>query len=734
MDTDFCDRTFPYRWRSSLAISAFEPSLDDLPEDLCDERLTYLRVTSTITGYQPSKEETETAYAAFPDVPTEELTRILGEYFACYGVQLNVAVFPGPSSDVVEIRERVEISFEADPVGQPLPNPLDRSEGRFEQVDQSDLQVVDLFPPGGDGAGELGLRRELVVSLPATDRVEAVVYHASRPVRMEAFADGVMVDVDESGPEQDQTHQLAVTGQGIDRIVFAAPANEASLLSIAYWRSTSRPATLADYPHIVDFEPKIRDLYQAATETGEVLTASVSSIATDKTLTHTETSETGLSLGAKYTSPDTPYGKAEVSGSLSHKWGETDSDVRQVGADASRERRERQGSTTAISQMYNLLTGYHAGTNRAVFLMLPRPHVLQPTDRRTFVQGLRTIEGVQEYFLVVTRPRLSRGMCVEVALETGHFPEQVVSTNPPVEYDETSAQFITTAYAKGGTGLGGAWNAEKKEIEASSSSTYTVPQGWVIDRRPGKGDPGHPGVAELANASNSQANSSLRNYNYQATSDTSVQVSGTIEGANGWGAGAVFHRTYQVLLRSEQPKDTTDQPHVTTPFLITARGLCVRYRSTDTCPEVVPDRFRLPPGDWVVDESDLEVVTGSARRGTAEARLPAMKEALRQIQQAMAKSARMPSRRPLGAVGFLESDYFTSKIAEHVPADVARQRVTGDDGMDGGLEIGDLLRTDLGSLHRHTGLSTAELAELRARAVRGRSSGDRLGERPQESD
>ncbi|CCH79182.1 hypothetical protein BN12_4040014 [Nostocoides japonicum T1-X7] len=50
MDTDFCDRTFPYRWRSSLAISAYEPSLDDLPEGMCGDRLTFLRVTSTITG------------------------------------------------------------------------------------------------------------------------------------------------------------------------------------------------------------------------------------------------------------------------------------------------------------------------------------------------------------------------------------------------------------------------------------------------------------------------------------------------------------------------------------------------------------------------------------------------------------------------------------------------------------------------------------------------------------
>ena len=39
----------------------------------------------------------------------------------------------------------------------------------------------------------------------------------------------------------------------------------------------------------------------------------------------------------------------------------------------SKERREREVATTQISQMYNLLTGYDSGTNRALFLMPRRP-------------------------------------------------------------------------------------------------------------------------------------------------------------------------------------------------------------------------------------------------------------------------------------------------------------------------------------------------------------------------
>ena len=54
MDKRFCNKSFPYAWRSSLAISAYEPRPEELPEDLCEGRITFLKVTCTITGYQPS--------------------------------------------------------------------------------------------------------------------------------------------------------------------------------------------------------------------------------------------------------------------------------------------------------------------------------------------------------------------------------------------------------------------------------------------------------------------------------------------------------------------------------------------------------------------------------------------------------------------------------------------------------------------------------------------------------
>src|SRR5439155_1631230 len=174
----------------------------------------------------------------------------------------------------------------------------------------------------------------------------------------------------------------------------------------------------------------------------------------------------------------------ELSASLSHQWGQTDQDTSTVQVDASRERRENQGTTTSLSQMYNLLTGYHAGTNRASFLILARPHVLQPTDHRTFVHGLRIIEGLQDFFLIVTRPRDMDSFCIEAFLETGHFPEDVDIDVPEKKYETKTEDFDVQKTATNG------WIA----IASKPFSGFEV-DGWEFD--PNKGATGRGGVEEI---------------------------------------------------------------------------------------------------------------------------------------------------------------------------------------------------------------------------------------------
>src|SRR5262252_7459429 len=75
--------------------------------------------------------------------------------------------------------------------------------------------------------------------------------------------------------------------------------------------------------------------------------------------------------------------------------------------------------------MYHQFTAYHIGTNRAVFFMLPRPHIVQ--SDLTFVNGPRLLEGVQEILLVVLRPCHMPGFCVEAWLETAHIASEPVT-------------------------------------------------------------------------------------------------------------------------------------------------------------------------------------------------------------------------------------------------------------------------------------------------------------------
>jgi len=446
-------------------------------------------------------------------------------------------------------------------------------------------------------------------------------------------------------------------------------------------------------------------------------------VKTDKSFTHTHSTENSLSLGIQ-----APLGDSGLVGKAGTSLANTDTDQSQwaVQADSSRERRETQSTSTQISQMYNLLTGYHVGTNRALFLMLARPHVLQPTDFRTFVQGLRAIEGVQEFFLIVSRPQDMDGVCVETWLETGHFPEDTPIIQPTPQYDESSEDFPVTKSANGGF-----FSSDCADIDTD----YTVAGGWVIDRRPERGcDPGHPGIAMLQDRSNSQATSSLHNYNYLPTSDATVSVTGRICGGTGFGADdANFDRTYRVFTRSEQPKPTDQEPSAALDRLvITARQLCVCFHSKDGCPEVLPQPQSGAQQDRsIVAEPVISISPGLLTvDARAASRTPAMKAFLRRVERSMANSWRLPKRYPLGEVGFLDTDFFKGRIQKALPPEVLGRPLTNVADAPARLvaafgeraTVGDVLALDLAALARKSGMTVKQVAEARAHLLRTHAS------------
>lgn len=189
-------------------------------------------------------------------------------------------------------------------------------------------------------------------------------------------------------------------------------------------------------PYFADFEPKKREVYELVTETGEIMSRSLESTNVRKGKTTTDTNEVldNINLSANFSQtsgvkqaqqPETTIGAGVEVGSKSRDLSQQEiTNLRTT--DQGREMRETYSHSTQLTQMYHQLTSYHAGTNRAMFVLLPRPHIVQPKDENgypiyTFVNGPRELEGIQEFFFAVMRPKSLENVCIEAYLETAHI-------------------------------------------------------------------------------------------------------------------------------------------------------------------------------------------------------------------------------------------------------------------------------------------------------------------------
>lgn len=292
IDTDFGDLNIPPKWRSSMAVYAYVVPEEETKEAYPDGRVMYLRLTCSITGWNPSEELIDPATLADEDDELDDLQQSVWEgiladnwshiYWPCQGAIAQVAVYPHPDDDV--------------------------------------------------------------------------------------------------GPD--------------------------------------------DFPYIMDFQPKKRELYETRSETGEFLSGSSEEVNVQKGQTITESSEkSDIKTGG---GGNVGFKGFEVGGNVSGEWGTRSSkgtetmDMRTT--DSSRERRETTSFNTSFSQMYQLFNGYHLGTNRAQFLVTPRPHTVTSASQADFnlIRGQRKLEGLQDMFLVVFVPSDVSGLCLQANLDTGH--------------------------------------------------------------------------------------------------------------------------------------------------------------------------------------------------------------------------------------------------------------------------------------------------------------------------
>jgi hypothetical protein len=784
MDTGFADAGFPPSWRSSLAIYAYEPSASDLPPEFCDQKVTYLKVTCSITGYQPTPQEVSelnpdspppSGYIedSLPNVAADVLEDLTDPYWGCYGVLLNVAVFPSTTTVPIDPPQPQDASFlDADTT---FPDPYTDPLGLTFSLASGSPLTTNIVPP----IGQFGLHVNmdtLQIDMPSPcTNVTIKVYIGNGNTRgtVRSYKDDAQLTegvLPNAGPAVQEIP--IITPSVITKIVIDVAAEEIDITEILF-EGGERPTTIGDYPHIIDFEPKTRDLYQAATDQGEILTASTSNISAGKSLSNTSSSQMGIGLSGNVGQAAGQTGGLtwNVGGSLTGQWGNTTTDSSSTQIDQSRERRETQGTTTNITQQYNLLTGYHAGTNRATFLMLPRPHTLQATDYRTFVRGLRMIEGVQEFLLIVARPVVLPGICIEAFLETGHFPEDVHFAAPNVTKQTFVGITSFPVQAGGGTGVLGVGGS------TTIPKTFQVPAGWTLDTSVSSVQwpetlvmPGVSYTMAPLGGSTTTSNDFLQAYGSVQPGQTPVtgsasgdviQVTVTVSGS---GAGGGFSGTYgpggpafnvpgdtaanaqfsfNVYATQPQSPPVDNEPVVASPFLITSRDLCACITSgtQSNCvmiapPEQVPysqggaiannvrvsspaargasrnaDEMGASQRSSIVYEAKLKV-PGHLLRGAQleKSRTPAARELMHQVQNHMLTSSRRPQRRTHGSVGFVESDYVCERLANHLP-EAHLSRPIGDvEGLSAGVVEAFGANTTVGDILK------LELHRVRARA------------------
>jgi hypothetical protein len=437
--------------------------------------------------------------------------------------------------------------------------------------------------------------------------------------------------------------------------------------------------TVSQFPYLTDFEPKKREVVETVTDTGEALTQSASDLNVRKGTTSTDSTEMdnidrGGSFGVNVNVPGT--GGGGITSSSNKQVGTTATlgtqAVDVVSTDASREKRESFSHTTNLSQLYHVLDSYHAGTNRAIWFLNARPHMVDSPF--TFVNGPRYLEGVQEFFAVVRRPVEMTEICVLGTLETGHLHASTTTTTTgTTTYDQQQLSQTFTLQARGGGDFHGS-------DDTPGAWTMQIPQGYQLDRSRGgemftfSWQGGHTdnvtvpaGVsidtwsAQTASGHEGEAEPQITTY------DDHVDIRAHVYGWFGSGdTDGKLNTTITIYTVSEQP---TSQPTTTTTtetdFFITAREVS-SCELDNMGPYVAYERIMEPQ------------VTAALAAATEQGRdaATAANAVGRRIKNEMMASFRQSRRYPRGEVDFLKTRFalrqMLSGLEQQAPAQLTQ--------------------------------------------------------------
>jgi hypothetical protein len=112
IDRNICDSRFPAKWQTSMAVYKYVP--EEEYQLYPKYRITYLKVTATITGYQPLNKEIQ-GHIDWDGINVETIpgiTELLNSYNPCHGAILQVAVAPHQTDNVAPADYPFFLDFE----------------------------------------------------------------------------------------------------------------------------------------------------------------------------------------------------------------------------------------------------------------------------------------------------------------------------------------------------------------------------------------------------------------------------------------------------------------------------------------------------------------------------------------------------------------------------------------------------------------------------------------------
>ncbi len=363
------------------------------------------------------------------------------------------------------------------------------------------------------------------------------------------------------------------------------PCNGAILQVVVGPPGNDPDISVAKYPFFLDFEPKKRELYEMATETNERSSRSIESLNITKSAGSTQSLEIldidmgggGFGVEGSYAGTGGGFKYQAGNGQWGTKRINSDESLSSRSTDVGQEKRESYSFSTQLSQMYHLLDSYHIGTNRVVFFVQPRPHVLE--EPSGFVRGPRPVEGMQEFFMVVAKPKEQDDFCVSLRLDTSHL-----TTTPIMDYDtksvvsdiaSASARVATTndIPAERLTGEAcfiGCWDVGYQcyRTDDFDNVVYNAPSGYRIEGFTDIiNDKDHGNSSVKVSADGSSLSINAEAHGHRCVHDSGVCAN--CDDVQIWGGHA--RRQVEVQLRSIEPIKQIGEREV---LMITTRGLC----------------------------------------------------------------------------------------------------------------------------------------------------------------